>query len=142
MTEKLQSILQKIDFKNRFDALFEQHSHKNLLKKTDLKMVSNIINQLGYESVYHKSGKFFKIDAANPKTSLNVSVDLGIVEFILDTTIDDEGVGGPFGYMREQIESEGRIKKPRFGSYEELNDILIDGFGIYEDIKVQLLKIT
>lgn len=140
MTERLKNVLVKIDFKNRFDTLFEKHSHRNLFKKADPKEVQKIIEKLGYECVYHKSGKFFKIDDVQPNLSLNLSTDIGIVEFILDAIVDDEGTGGPFGYMSTFIEHEERIKKPRFGSYEELEEILIEGFGIYEDIKKGILE--
>ena len=140
MIERLKNVLVEIDFKNRFDALFEKHSHRNLFKKTDPKEVQKIIEKLGYECVYHKSGKFFKIDNVQPNFSLNLSTDIGIVEFILDAIVDGEGTGGPFGYMSTFVEYEERIKKPRFGSYEELEEILIEGFGIYEDIKKGLLS--
>ncbi|MEQ9303077.1 MAG: hypothetical protein RJQ14_04110 [Marinoscillum sp.] len=138
MTEKLKNILIKIDFKNRFNHLFEKHSHRNLFKKADPKKVQGIIEKLGYKSVYYKSDKFFKVDDVQPNLSLNVSTDIGIVEFILDAVVDGEGEGGPFGYMSSFIEYEEMVKKPRFSSYEELEEILIEGFGIYEDIKKEL----
>ncbi len=139
MTERLKNILVEIDFKNRFDILFENHSHRNLFKKADPKEVQGIIEKLGYECTYHKSGKFFKIDDVQPDLSLNLSIEIGVVEFILDAIVNGEGTGGPFGYMSTFIVHEERIKKPRFGSYEELEEILIEGFGIYEDIKKGLL---
>jgi hypothetical protein len=139
MTERLKSILLKINFKNRFDSLFEKHSHRNLFKKADPKEVQKIIEKLGYECVYHKSDKFFKIDNVQPNLSLDLSTDIGIVEFILDAIVDGEGTGGPFGHMSTFIEHEDRIKKPRFASYEELEEILVEGLGIYEDIKKELL---
>jgi len=62
MTERLKNVLLSVNFKNRYDSLFEKHSHRNLFKKADPKEVQKIIEKLGYECVYHKSDKFFKID--------------------------------------------------------------------------------
>lgn len=33
-----------------------------------------------------------------------------------------------------------RIKKPVFGTYEELEDILKEAFGMYEDFKLALMQ--
>lgn len=139
MNERLKNILIEIDFKDRFDTLFEKHSHRDLFKKADPSEVQRIVEKLGYQCVFHASDKFFKIDGVRPDISLNMSTDLGIVEFILDAIVDGEGTGGSFGYMSTFIEHEDRIKKPRFATYEELEEILIEGFGIYEDIKKGLL---
>jgi hypothetical protein len=99
MTDRLRKILVSIDFKNRYDALFNKHSHRNLFKKADPRQVQEIIENFGYVCTYHKSDKFFKIDNVQPSLSLNLSTGIGIVEFILDTTVDGEGDGGPFDYM-------------------------------------------
>jgi len=140
MTERLKNVLLSVNFKNRYDSLFEKHSHRNLFKKADPKEVQKIIEKLGYECVYHKSDKFFKIDNVQPNLSLNLSTDIGIVEFILDTTVDGEGDGGPFDYMCTFVSNDENLRAPRFSSYEELEQILIEGFGIYEDIKKGLLE--
>lgn len=140
MTERLKNVLLSVNFKNRYDTLFEKHSHRNLFKKADPKEVQGIIEKLGYECVYHKSDKFFKIDDVQPNLSLNLSTDIGIVEFILDTTVDGEGDGGPFDYMCTFVSDDENLKAPRFASYEELEEILVEGFGIYEDIKKGLLR--
>lgn len=139
MTERLKNILVEIDFKNRFDILFEKHSHRNLFKKADPQMVQEIIEKLGYGCTYHKSGKFFKVDKAQSNLSLNLSTDIGIVEFILDAIVDGEGTGGPFDYMCTFISDDENLKAPRFSSYEELEEILKEGFSIYEDIKRELI---
>lgn len=139
MTERLKNVLLSVNFKNRYDTLFEKHSHRNLFKKADPKEVQGIIEKLGYECVYHKSDKFFKIDDVQPNLSLNLSTDIGIVEFILDTTVNGEGDGGPFDYMCTFVSDDENLKAPRFASYEELEEILVEGFGIYEDIKKGLL---
>ena len=139
MTERLKNVLLSMNFKNRYDTLFEKHSHRNLFKKADPKEVQEIIEKLGYECVYHKTDKFFKIDDVQPNLSLNLSTDIGIVEFILDTTVDGEGDGGPFDYMCTFVSDDENLKAPRFASYEELEEILVEGFGIYEDIKKGLL---
>lgn len=140
MTERLKNVLLEINFKNRYDKLFESHSHRNLFKKSNPIDVQRIIEKLGYDCVYFKSDKFFKVDNVQPDLSLNLSTNIGIVEFILDTTVDGEGDGGPFDYMCTLVSEDEDLKAPRFATYEELEEILIEGFGIYEDIKKGLLK--
>jgi hypothetical protein len=140
MNASLKSVLIRVNFKSRFDSLFEKHSHRNLLKTASPSEVQRIIEKLGYVCTYHENGKFFKIDKELDQISLNISTDLGIVEFILDTIIDGEGTGGPFGYLATLIDStDERIRKPRFSNYAELEEILAEGFSIYEDIKKGLL---
>ena len=90
--------------------------------------------------MYVKNGKYFEVDDRTQNVSLNLSTDLGIVEFILNARIKEEGCGGPFGYMSSLIAKEDRIKKPRFSNYRELKEILEEGFELYEDIKAQLIK--
>jgi hypothetical protein len=95
MTETLKRVLLSIDFKNRYDALFNKHSHRNLFKKADPKEVQRLIEKLGYTCTHHKADKFLKVDDVQPNLSLNLSTGIGIVEFVLDTTVDGEGDGGP-----------------------------------------------
>lgn len=66
MTDKLKNVLSDIDFKDRFDAIFQKHSHKNLFKKADPLEVEKIIKNLGYDCKYHESNKFFKVDDIQP----------------------------------------------------------------------------
>jgi hypothetical protein len=140
MNEKLKDVLFKINFKKRFDNLFDKHSHKNLFKNANPSEVRKIIEKSGLKCVYHREGKFFKIDNDQNPISLNMSTDIGIVEFVLDAIINGEAVGGPFGYMASQLGPEEKIKKPRFSDYVELEEILVEGFGIYKDIKKGLLE--
>ncbi|MEN8194701.1 MAG: hypothetical protein ABFS12_17910 [Bacteroidota bacterium] len=140
MNETLKQVLVEVNFKERFDALFDKHSHKNLFKKAEPSKVSQIIEEIGYQNKYVKNGKYFEVDDRTQNVSLNLSTDLGIVEFILNAKIKEEGCGGPFGYMSSLIDKEDRIKKPRFSDYEELKEILEEGFEIYEAIKAQLIE--
>ena len=142
MNPKLRKVLTEIDFKNRFNALYQEHAHRNLFKKTDPLEVEKIINKLGFKCLYFKGDKFFRVDYQDSEVCLNLSVDLGIVDFILDIVIDGEGDGGPFGYLSSKIEREENIKKPRFGTYEELEIILSEGLKIYSDIKNALKIIS
>jgi hypothetical protein len=140
MNETLKKALINVDFKERFDNLFEKHSHRNLFKKAEPNIVSQIIEDLGYKNIYKKDGKYFEVDDRTANVSLNLSVDIGIVEFILNAKINGEGCGGPFDYMCTFISSDDKLKVPRFSDYKELKEILEEGFGIYEDIKRELNK--
>lgn len=140
MNATLKNVLVEMNFKGRFDALFDKHAHKNMFKDANPADVQKIIEKLGYTCKYHTKGKFFEIDDAD-QIGLNLSTDIGIVDFILSTIIDGKGEGGPFGYMAILIDpTEQRTKKPRFSSYAELEEILVEGFNIFEDIKKGLQK--
>lgn len=140
MNKTLKQVLVEVNFKERFDALFNKHSHRNLFKKAEPSKVSQIIEEIGYQNKYVKNGKYFEVDDRTLNVNLNLSTDLGIVEFILNAKIKEEGCGGPFGYMSSLIDKEDRIKKPRFSDYEELKVILEEGFEIYEAIKAKLIE--
>jgi hypothetical protein len=140
MTDRLRKILLSIDFKKRYEVLFNKHSHRNLFRKADPRQVQEIVEKLGYVCTYYKSDNFFKIDNVQSGLSLNLSTDMGVVEFILDATIDGEGDGGPFDYMCTLISDDPNLKAPRFATFEELKDILMEGLKLYEDIKKGLLE--
>ncbi|MGQ1948757.1 hypothetical protein ACT3CD_16825 [Geofilum sp. OHC36d9] len=140
MNEILKKALINVKLKERFDNLFEKHSHKKLFKKADPIMVSQLITDLGYLNIYKKNGKYFEVDDRTGNVSLNLSVDIGIVEFILNAKINGEGCGGPFDYMCTFISSDEKLKAPRFSDYKELKEILEEGFKLYEDIKNELYK--
>lgn len=42
-------------------------------------------------------------------------------------------------YLRRLIDVNYQIKKPVFGTYEDLEDILKTAFGMYEDFKTALI---
>ena len=142
MNHALKKILITIDFRNRFEALFARHDHADFFESFDPIHVKPIIEKYGYTCSYNKSHKFFKVlekEKNRYDTSLHISLRYGIVEFILNAEIDNEGCGGPFAYMSECLGSKEKIKDPRFSDYSELEDILKDGVRIYEDIKNELL---
>lgn len=50
-------------------------------------------------------------------------------------------LGAPWStYSRRLIDANYRIKKPVFGTYEDLEDILKVAFGMYEDFKKALMQ--
>ncbi|MDX2306095.1 MAG: hypothetical protein NW226_25010, partial [Microscillaceae bacterium] len=71
--------------------------------------------------------------------SFRLSVKYAIVEFLLAFGTEDGkiSIGGPFDFICELL-GRDEFKRPVFSSYEELEEILQEGFAIYEDIKAEL----
>ena len=141
MNIKLKETLIKIGFVERFKQLFQEHNHSNLFKNADIDEVIAMIKENGYLCSYNKKHKFYKVQEKSENvfnTSLHISLELGVAEFILNIVIDGQGDGGPFSFMCDLLGSVDRINNPRFSNYKELNDVLSIGFSIYEDIKKEL----
>lgn len=64
----------------------------------------------------------------------------GVVDFILNMDFEGEGMSKSYGYICKLMGEPEMIKAPRFKDYNELEEILEKGFGIYKDIKAELEK--
>ncbi len=139
MNDLLRESLLDIDFAGKYSSLLDKHSHRNLMRGADTDIVKRIVRELGFSCNYVSNGKFFKIDDES-QVNLHFSIDLGVVEFILSAKIDDNGFGGPYGYLYAQLVGEDGNRKPRFGCYCELTEILDEGLTFYVEIRNSLLR--
>jgi hypothetical protein len=144
--EKIKIILSDIDFANRYKELSEQYRFEKHFENFQIEEAKKIIRDLGYVAQYNKSEQFYKIiEKKNSfKFQFNISLKNGIVELIWATWLDGillRGVGGPWGMIARFItDTDERIKLPVFRNYDDLREILIKAFSIYEDFKRELLK--
>ena len=129
LNSKIKEALIEIDFIKRYEEVSnkfnaERTPSKSRLVYIDGEEVMEIIQDLGYSPLFDSKEKFYKIREEQ--------VDLVWV-------VRENGVlllGAPWGtYSRRLIDSSYRIKKPIFGTYEDLEQILKITFKMYEDFK-------
>ena len=102
--------------------------------------VMEIIQDLGYSPIFDSNENFYKIrEEQVEKFTLGVHIILqdGMVDLVWVVREDGELLlGASWGtYSRRLIDSSYRIKKPIFGTYEDLEQILKITFKMYEDFK-------
>lgn len=147
---KIKDTLIKIDFVNRYNELSKKFSinrtpSSNRLIYIDGEEVMEIIQGLGYLPQFDSKEKYYKIKEEKlGKFNLGVHIILqsGMVDLVW--IVQENGellLGAPWGtYSRRLIDVNYRIKKPIFGTYEDLEEILKIAFEMYEDFKKALIN--
>ncbi len=146
--ENLRSTLKTIDFISRYKALSEEYSFalNQSFENYSNDNVLNIISSMGYSVKYIKNGNFFKIVElyGRYKFQFHLSLKYGVVELIW--AVWHEAVilqiGGPWGMTKRLLDGEkeeDKVRLPVFRNYDDLQKILEDAFGIYEDFKKTLM---
>lgn len=145
LNSKVKDALIKIDFIKRYEELSnkfnaERTPSSNRLVYIDGEEVMETIQDIGYFPLFDAKEKFYKIEEEQiGKFTLGVHIILqgGMVDLVWVVRENDELLlGAPWGtYSRRLIDSSYRIKKPIFGTYEDLEEILKITFEMYEDFK-------
>ena len=145
LNPKVKEALEKIDFITRYENLSSHFSAdrtpiENRIIYIDGEEVMEMIKNLGYSPQFNAKEKFYKIKEERiGKFVFGVHIILwdGIVDLVW--IVKENGVlllGAPWGtYSRRLVDVNYRIKKPVFGTYEDLEDILKITFRMYEDFK-------
>ena len=149
MTElhfKVKNALLKMDFIRRYEELSSHFSSERTpsderLVYVERDEVMSIIRDLGYSPMFHSKERFYKIteEQAGAFTfRFHIILRDGMADFVWVVRENGELLlGEPWGvYSRRLIDVNYRIKKPVFGTYEDLEDILKTAFGMYEDFKL------
>lgn len=104
-----------------------------------------IIMNLGYSPLFDEKEKFYKIKEEQVGTftcCVHIILRGGTVDFVW--VVREHGqllLGAPWGvYTRQLVDANYRVKKPIFGTYEDLEDILKIAFEMYEDFKHSLTQ--
>jgi hypothetical protein len=143
MNPLLKSALLKTNFVQRYRALSNQHTKEHSFEDYEKGNVSEIISALGYSSKFVKNGAFFQITQKieNYTFQLNINLKYGLVELIIAIYLNQEFLDGdPFGYLCSTLDEEQKIPKASFANYDELREILKEGFSMFEDIKKEILS--
>lgn len=155
MTElnpKIKEALIGIDFIKRYEEVSkkfnaERTSLNHRLLYVDGKEVMEIIQELGFFPLFDSKEKFYKIrEEQIGEFSFGVHIILqdGMVDLVWIVKEDGELLlGAPWGtYSRRLVDGSYRIKKPIFGTYEDLEQILKIAFNMYEDFKAVICRAT
>ena len=145
LNSKIKDALIKMDFikqyenlSNKFNA--ERTPSSNRLVYIDGEEVMEMIQNLGYSPVFERKEKFYKIKEEQIGTfitGVHIILRDGMVDLVW--IVRENGkllLGAPWGtYSKRLIDSSYRIKKPIFGTYEDLEEIIKIAFEMYEDFK-------
>lgn len=143
--------LQRINFVERYKKLSNEYNETRTplnkrLRYIDGEIIIESVNRLGYNINFDAKDKYFFIEEEqlNDKYKTLVKFDLygGMVEFIWEVWADDKVIlGSPWGTYSKRIGlKDVRIKKPIFGTYDDLEEIFCIGFELYEDFKKALVE--
>ncbi|MBP2623834.1 hypothetical protein [Streptococcus oricebi] len=141
-----------IDFVGRYEKLSEEYNEARTpdnkrLDIIDGELIMDIISNLGYQPSFNAREKFFKIKKEKIQDysfGFHIAMSYGMVELIW---VVEQGkdvlLGSPWSvYSRRLINPDYRIKMPVCGDYDELEDVLMKAFKMYEDFKNAFLEIA
>ncbi len=147
---KIKKALLDIDFVNKYEQISKCFNDKRTpsnerLRYFDGEIIIESISQNGYMVVFEPKEKYFKIKEVQMKDytfSANIILDNGMVDLVW--IVKENGnliLGLPIGeYSRLLIAPNYRIKKPIFGTYEDLDEIFESCFKIFEEFKIALVS--
>lgn len=150
LNPKIKDALLKINFIQRYEALSSHFNAKRTppndrLYYIDGEEVMEIIMDLGYSPLFDEKEKFYKIkeEQVGPFTfCVHIILQDGMTDLVW--VVRENGallLGAPWGiYARLLVDVNYRIKKPVFGTYEDLEYILKITFEMYEDFKHSLTQ--
>lgn len=141
--KKLIPVLHEVNFANRYKLMCDKHSNfDNRLISYDKSIIKDVFENKGIKTDYIKSENFFKIveDVGNYKIHFHIIPHSGFIQFLFSLRYEEEKISFSLGVW-ESITRELlgiKVKKPLFGTIEELKEILDEAFNIYEDFKTEL----
>lgn len=145
---KVKNALLKMDFIRRYEELSGHFSSDRTpsderLVYVERDEVMSIIRDLGYSPLFNAREKFYKIKEQFDTFTFGFHIILrdGMADLVWVVRENGELLlGAPWGiYSRRLIDVNYRIKKPVFGTYEDLEEILKTAFGMYEDFKLAFM---
>ena len=148
----IKQALLDIDFIERYQRLSDEYSAEKVpseerLVYVDGDEVFEMLSKLGYESSFDSREKFFKIKEeqfGKYKFEFHISLRDGNAELIWVVREGDTVILGlPWGiYSRLMIDPDYRIKRPFYGTYDDLENILVVAFEMYKDFKKAIGRLT
>ena len=141
----VKTALEKTSFIKRYEMLSntfngERTPLNERLRYIDGEIVLDSLAQLGYKAHFESKEKYFWIEEVQIGTytfSGNMILDGGLVDIVW--IVKENGnliLGLPIGeYSRLMIAPNYKIKKPIFGTYEDLDEIVESVFKLFEDFK-------
>lgn len=151
LNPKIYTALLNINFIKRYEQLSRTFDivrtpSKERLRYFDGEIIMDSLVQLGYEVEFEPKEKYFKIKEEQIKNytfAVNIILENGMVDLVWIVKDNGKLVQGlPIGeYSRLMIAPNYKIKKPIFGTYEDLDEIFKVSFEMFEDFKQKLTSI-
>ncbi|PAD69684.1 hypothetical protein CHH83_07405 [Bacillus sp. 7586-K] len=145
---EIKEVLEKMNFLERSKNMSKRfnESLEDCLGNYDVNKVIHLFNRLGYVAEYDGREEFFKTavvdNSPNYKIWFNIRLKYGMGEFIWVAYHQNEvRTGSPWSIYVRFLDPDEKFKKPTFGSYEELEELLKEAFLMYEDFKSELISI-
>lgn len=150
LNDKIKNALIAMEFVKRYEDLSnafnsERTPSDKRLNYIDGEEVKDAIRSMGYAPKFDTQEKFFKIQEEQMGAytfGVHIILRDGTVELVW--VVRENGtvlLGSPWGtYAKRLIEPSYRIKKPIFGTYEDLDEILRIAFTMYEDFKCVMVE--
>jgi hypothetical protein len=140
MKEVIFSILKKNDFINRYQQICANHNNfDSCMSTTDKKSILQIFRTIDPNVKYLSPDRFYELNFVIVNYSIDFCLKLhnGIIEpfFIIGKTFDD---WWRFDFLCEEMDNEYDRKLynlPKYSSYDELRQILLELYHIFDDIK-------
>lgn len=151
-TEKInKALFDKINFVKRYKELVKRHPCRpeiDLLTMLDFDLTKEILDSFGYKVRYYKSENFFRVldKRDGYDFGFNIALEQGQAELIWDVSYNKVLVRDVTGIWMGLYETltgvawEDVPRYPRYGDYDELEDVLRGSFEIWEDFKKEFLK--
>ena len=150
LNSEIKQALNEIDFVKRYEDLSNEYNDLKTpmdlrLEVIDVEEVVDTIRDLGYEADFIKKEKYFHIKDIKIREysfSCNIILFGGMVDLVWIVKKNEELIlGSPWGtYSKKLINPKYKIKKPIFGTYDDLEKILQYSFVMFEDLKKALIK--
>ena len=149
---KIKDSLIKMDFVKRYEELSKKFDSvrtpsNNRLIYIDGEEIMEMIHNWGYLPQFDAKEKFYKIKEEQVDQftfGVHIILQDGMVDLVW--IVKEKGkllLGAPWGtYSKRLIDANYRIKKPVFGTYEDIEEILKISFDMYEDFKHALISIN
>ena len=145
LNPKVKEALIKIDFIKRYEELSHKYDSNRTpdekrLVYIDGEEVMETIAKLGYEPLFDSREKFFYIkkeSVDNYEFGFNIILRDGSADLVWIVKENEELIlGSPWSvYARRLINPQYIIKRPVFGTYDDIDEILKTAFQMYEDFK-------
>ncbi len=140
---RVKKALVDIGFLEKYGAISQEYNPEHLnqeerLEYLDGEEVMDIISRLGYKPAFDRKEKFYtvsEIERNGYEYKFNIILTAGMVDMVWVIKKNDELIlGSPIGTFSKRIDSKNpRIKKPVFGTYEELEIIINRLVKLYEE---------
>lgn len=147
---KIKKALIGMNFIERYEELSERFNDEKIpvserLEYIDGEEVMEMIQNLGYFPLFDKKEKFYKIKEekiSDYTFGFHIILAYGMADLVWVVREGDNLLlGAPWSvYSRRLIDVNYKIKKPIFGTYEDIEDILGIAFQMYEDFKKEILN--